>query len=63
MIIINGEKHENPKTLDNLIKILKINKKHVVIFINGKIINKKDWKNIIINENDNIEIITLVGGG
>ena len=34
-----------------------------VIEYNNLICNQKDWSTIIINSNDKIEIITIVGGG
>ena len=49
--------------IDNLLKLKKINKKNIVIEINKVIITKDLWSRKKLNENDEIEIITAVGGG
>lgn len=46
-----------------LVKLKNLNPAHIVIEYNKKVLKRDEWENIIINENDNIEIITFVGGG
>jgi sulfur carrier protein len=36
---------------------------HLVIMINGEIIQKTEWNNRFIADNDKIEILKFVGGG
>ena len=36
---------------------------HIVIEYNFRIIPKEEWADIKLKENDNIEIISFVGGG
>ena len=49
--------------IENLLKLKQINKKNIVIEINKVIITKDLWSKNILHENDEIEIITAVGGG
>ena len=49
--------------LKNLLKLKQINKKNIVIEINKVIITKDLWSKNKLNENDEVEIITAVGGG
>jgi len=35
----------------------------IVVEHNLKIVDKADWPNITLSENDNIEIVSFVGGG
>tara|TARA_Y100001970_G_scaffold294110_1_gene446938 strand:+ start:230 stop:439 length:210 start_codon:yes stop_codon:yes gene_type:complete len=67
-IQINGEQavidsEYNSKTLTSLIKQLKYHPKTIVIEYNGIIIGPETWDNQIIKEGDNLEIVTIVGGG
>ncbi|MCX7953724.1 MAG: sulfur carrier protein ThiS [Bacteroidales bacterium] len=63
MVVINGEKYENPKNIENLCKQFNLNVQAIVIYINGKLITKNKWNKIKIKDNDIIEILTFVGGG
>lgn len=50
----------------NLVEIVNYfnwNKTLIVIEYNNQICNKKNWNHIYINNNDIIEIVTIVGGG
>lgn len=49
--------------IENLLKLKQINKKNIVIEINKVIITKDLWSKKKLNENDEVEIITAVGGG
>ena len=49
--------------IENLLKLKQINKKNIVIEINKVIITKDLWSKNKLNENDEVEIITAVGGG
>jgi sulfur carrier protein len=62
---LNGQKYftEDDLTLFKLIKYFNYNTSLLVIEYNNLICNKVYWNNIFINENDKIEIITIVGGG
>ena len=62
---LNGQKYftENDLTLFKLVKYFNYNTSLLVIEYNHLICNKIYWNNIFINENDKVEIITIVGGG
>ena len=49
--------------IETLLKLKKINNKNIVIEINKVIITKDLWSKNKLNENDEVEIITAVGGG
>ena len=62
-LTINGkiETLENIKNLSDIITHFKL--KNVVIELNGNIINKEDYPDTLLKEDDRIEIIRFVGGG
>ena len=62
----NGEKYisSGPKfTVSDLINYFNYNPNILVVEYNKLIVIKKNWKKIIISNNDKIEILTIVGGG
>ena len=64
-IQLNGDSYEI-NTGTNLIQLLnrlKIQKNKVAIEINGVIVEKNKYPNLILNENDKIEIVHFIGGG
>tara|TARA_B100000768_G_scaffold178155_2_gene193452 strand:+ start:1078 stop:1278 length:201 start_codon:yes stop_codon:yes gene_type:complete len=64
-IILNGNKFSTEKNinLEKLLKINNINNLNIVIELNKIIITRSMWQETKLNENDEIEIITAVGGG
>ena len=64
---LNGQNYKidnNSKiTLFDLVVYFDYNIPLLVLEYNNFIYDKKDWKTIWINNNDRIEIITIVGGG
>lgn len=64
MIKVNGELlyFENI-SLKELLSTLKYDINKTAVEINEEIINKKDFDNVIVKENDKIEIVNFVGGG
>jgi sulfur carrier protein len=62
---LNGETYhiESTITLLDLINYFDYNTSLLVIEYNNSICNKKNWNKISIDENDKIEIVTIVGGG
>ena len=61
----NGEEYYITQTisLQQLIEYFAYQSALFVVEYNNFICNKKTWKEIKIQENDSIEIITIVGGG
>ena len=64
-IQLNGKLYEiNTGTnLNELLNDLKIQKNKVAIEVNGQIIDKKKYPNLILNKNDKVEIVHFIGGG
>ncbi len=64
-IKINGKKvtFNKNKSIEILIKKLKIPLNKVAIELNKKILNKKKINKIKLNDNDSIEIVYFIGGG
>lgn len=62
---LNGEKYyiEAKVSLLELITYFNYNTSLLVLEYNNSICNKKNWNKIYINNNDKIEIVTIVGGG
>ena len=61
----NGQQYftESKLTILSLIKYFNYNTSLLVLEYNNLICNKKNWNEIQIQNNDKIEIVTIVGGG
>lgn len=63
-MVINGKKYEfSEQKLSELLDHMKINSKNVVVELNGEIVEKKNFDNLVVNYQDKLEIVTFVGGG
>ena len=64
-IQLNGDPYEviNGTNLNELLNKLKIKKNKVAIEVNGEIIEKKKYPNLILNKDDKVEIVQFIGGG
>ena len=64
-IQLNGDLYEiNIGTnLNELLNKLKIQKNKVAIEVNGEIVEKDKYPNLILNKNDKVEIVHFIGGG
>ena len=64
-IQLNGNSFEiNPGTnLDELLNKLKIQKNKVAIEVNGEIVERNKYTNLILSKNDKVEIVQFIGGG
>ena len=65
IVNINGKKEEVGKniSIDTLLKLKELDPGRVVVEQNRSIIPGDRWGDTLILENDNIEIISFVGGG
>ena len=65
IIKINGKDEiiEAELNLEQLIKNKNLLPERIVIEHNLRVTRKEDWKKINLNEGDNIEIISFMGGG
>ena len=62
---LNGEEYltdQNINLLD-IINYFNYNQSLLVLEYNKFICSKKNWSTIFLNNNDRIEIVTIVGGG
>ena len=64
-IQLNGAPYEiiDGSNLNELLNMLKIQKNKVAIEVNGEIIEKKKYPNLILNKDDKVEIVHFIGGG
>ena len=62
---LNGQQYftEFDLTLLDLISYFNYSKSLLVLEYNNLICNRQDWSQIHINNEDKIEIVTIVGGG
>jgi len=64
-IQLNGDPYEiNGRTnLNELLNKLKIEKNKVAIEVNGEIVQKDKYENLLLNKDDKVEIVHFIGGG
>ena len=64
-IQLNGSSYEvnDGTNLKELLNKLKIEKSKVAIEVNGEIIEKKKYLNLILKKDDKVEIVHFIGGG
>jgi len=64
-IQLNGDPYEinNGTNLNELLHKLKIQKNKVAIEVNGEIVEKNKYPNLILNKGDKVEIVQFIGGG
>ena len=64
-IQLNGDSYEINKgtNLNELLNKLKIRKNKVAIEVNGEIVQKDKYTNLILNKDDKVEIVHFIGGG
>jgi len=64
-IQLNGDSYEIilGTNLIELLNKLKIQKNKVAIEVNGEIVEKNKYSNLILNKNDKVEIVHFIGGG
>ena len=64
-IQLNGDPYEivNGTNLNELLNKLKIQKNKVAVEVNGVIIEKNKYLNLILNKDDRVEIVHFIGGG
>ena len=65
LIKVNGENKFIPynSSILNLLESCKIKQDRVVIELNRKILKKEDFPHALLKTNDEVEIVTFVGGG
>lgn len=63
--VLNGQKYltSSNLTILDLLNYFGYNKSLLVVEYNHFICNKSQWDEIWVQDNDKIEIVTIVGGG
>jgi len=64
-IQLNGDFYEVNKgtDLNELLNKLKIQRNKVAIEVNGEIVEKNKYSQLILNTDDKVEIVHFIGGG
>ena len=64
-LTINGENHEYdvPLTVMELLEIMEFKDKFVAVERNLEVISYKKYHDVTLESGDQLEIVTLVGGG
>ena len=64
-IQLNGDTYEinHGTNLNELLNKLKLQKNKVAIEVNGEIVERNKYQNLILNKNDKVEILHFIGGG
>ena len=64
-IQLNGAKYEinNGTNLNELLNKLKLEKNKVAIEVNGEIVARNKYTNLILDNDDKVEIVHFIGGG
>lgn len=64
-IVVNDESIQIPEgsSVTDLLKILDVRTKAIAVEINRTVIPGQDHGTTILNANDRLEVVTLVGGG
>jgi thiamine biosynthesis protein ThiS len=67
IVYLNKEKYTiktiKPITIEDLLIFFNYKKELIVIEFNNQVYNSENWSKKILKNNDQIEIITIVGGG
>ena len=64
-IQLNGDPYEinGGTNLNKLLNKLKIQKNKVAVEVNGEIVQKDRYENLVLSKDDKVEIVHFIGGG
>ena len=64
-IQLNGDPYEisDGTNLNELLNKLKIQKNKIAVEVNGEIVQRNKYPNLILNKDDKVEIVHFIGGG
>ena len=65
VIILNGERREWPRdqSLEHLLQDLALDARLVAVELNRLVVKRGRYADTIVRENDEVEIVSFVGGG
>lgn len=64
-VTVNGEDKQfsDEMSLSELVSIYKLENKLVVAEVNGEVIDRSEWNEMLIKDGMSIELVHFVGGG
>jgi thiamine biosynthesis protein ThiS len=64
-IRLNGDEYstDGPLSVEDLLRRLEIHPERVAVEVNLKIVKKQDYQTTILQEGDQVEVVSFVGGG
>ncbi|MEE8369888.1 MAG: sulfur carrier protein ThiS [Dehalococcoidia bacterium] len=64
-ITLNGKPHQlaGPTSVADLLRALDINAGQVAVALNGEVLPRDRWTQIVIADGDTVEVVRAVGGG
>ncbi|ADL41674.1 thiamine biosynthesis protein ThiS [Caldicellulosiruptor obsidiansis OB47] len=63
MIRVNDKEMEFCGNVLELLLSLNLNPQVCAVLVNGEIVKKKLWENLLLKDGDYVEIVSFVGGG
>ena len=64
-IVLNGKETEieGKMKITEFLKLKDLSPDRIVVEYNYEILKKEDWDKVTLKENDNLEVLSFVGGG
>ncbi len=64
-ITLNGKARdlETRVTVSALLELLGVNPQQVAVAVNGEVVPRRQWPDVVIGDGDTVEIVRAVGGG
>lgn len=64
-VLLNGREEDVPTsvTIEQLLNSKKITPGAVIVVVNSEVVKRELWPDFVIKEQDQVEVIKIVGGG
>ncbi|AKX94462.1 sulfur carrier protein ThiS [Neomoorella thermoacetica] len=64
-VLLNGREEDVPTsvTIEQLLNSKKITPGAVIVVVNSEVVKRELWPDFVIKEQDQVEVIRIVGGG
>lgn len=64
-ITVNGKSVEidAPMTVDQLLDTVDVPPNYLAVEVNADVVPREAYTELVVNEGDDVEVVTLVGGG
>lgn len=65
MVLVNGSEHPLPEgtTVETLLDQLGVVTRHVAVELNRQVVPRSEHATRVLHQGDELEVVTLVGGG